>query len=109
MIFMNTITQADTPDAIPMKGVTQAKKNPPKLIEKMIDKVEEFLTTPAEPLPKPPQDEQKITASDQQTQAQSSEEVDEVGLPKGTTITLPDGKAFETQTESTIRKVKGGE
>ncbi len=88
-------TQRDA-KPIRMKGVASAQKKPPKLIEKVIDKVEKMLTQPA--------DQAQPTHTKPQTQ--NSNEVNEVSLPKGTTITLPDGKAFVTQTISFIRRGK---
>lgn len=86
------------PDAQPirMKGVATAQKKPPKLIEKVIDKLEELLTQPAD----------QVQPKQTKPQTQHTTEVNEVSLPKGTTITLPDGKAFVTQTISFIRRGK---
>lgn len=96
----NAVSAGDTQpvDAQPirMKGVASAQKKPPKLIEKVIDKVEKMLTQPAD----------QVQPKHTKPQTQNSNEVNEVSLPKGTTITLPDGKAFVTQTISFIRRGK---
>ena len=99
---------------IPLTGMEQAKKGPPKFIERVIEKVEEVLTTPAaksvsetkktEALPPQPK---KIAAQQpidpEQAQVQGSlGGRSEYELPKGTTITLPDGHAFETNTKSKL-------
>jgi hypothetical protein len=123
---MNTQTNIDPQQSQPkgstvaIKGADQAKKEPPKFIEKVIEKVEEVLTSPAAksipeekkeekllPQQKTYQQEEPVTPEQAQTQG-SLGGSSEYELPKGTTITLPDGNAFETQTESKITK-KGGE
>jgi hypothetical protein len=104
------------PGTIPVKGTEEAKKKPPKLIERVIDKFEEVLTAPVEPQskgeekPKKPMPQsQKQPQNPEQAQMQGSlGGQSEFVLPKGTTIRLPDGNEFETQTESTLAK-KGGE
>lgn len=95
-------TQPIDAQPIRMKGVASAQKKPPKLIEKVIDKLEEMLTQPADQAQPTDQTQPKHT----EPQTQNSNEVNEVSLPKGTTITLPDGKAFVTQTISFIRRGK---
>lgn len=117
----NIDPQVNPQQPIQVKGAEKAKKEPPKFIEKVIDKVEDLLTKPVNNKPQvqqlgqnpssPPKQAQNQVqpeqAQQQSQQTQVAGEVNEVALPKGTTITLPDGKTFETQTESTIKK--GGE
>ena len=119
-----------TATPIPVTGAEEAKKKPPKLIEKVIEKVEEVLTAPVSqsggeqkgngPMPQEMQSQKtptKPTKSEPPKQQKTPEQAQMQGslggeseyvLPKGTTITMPDGTAFETQTESTLIK-KGGE
>lgn len=113
---MNIMTQANSqqpsPTSVPVKGAGKAQKEPPKFIEKVIDKVEEFLTKPAAGVPAS-QNPKAAPSQKQQTQPETPEDAQEQGnlgerkeyvLPKGTTITLPDGKSFETHTESKLSK-----
>lgn len=113
---MNTMPQANyqqqqSSSSVPLSGEEKAKKEPPKIIEKVIESVEEFLTKPAKSQSKPQQKTERQLSPNQDTsgeqaasQADAGPSLSEVELPKGTTITLPDGKAFETQTESKISK-----
>ncbi len=121
---MNTPTPQDQQQAQPMpvggNGLKKAKNNQPKILEKVIDKVEDFLTRTVD------QDEQEKQASEKpqqiqpQQQAQAKQEPtnpeqaemqgslgasDEFILPEGTTIKLPDGKEFVTHTKSKISKL----
>jgi hypothetical protein len=92
---------------IPVKGAEDAKKKPPKFIERVIDKVEEALTAPASKSTKgtkPKPQQQTPEQADMQGSLGGSREY---VLPRGTTITLPDGKAFETQAESILIKKQG--
>lgn len=105
---------------IPLINEDQAKRKPPKLIEKVVSKVEEALTAPADHKPvsegkvKPKQPQlqsqqqlpQSPSPKPQQAQMQGSlGGSSEYVLPKGTTIKLPDGKEFETHTKSKIKKI----
>jgi hypothetical protein len=96
-----------TPSTIPVKGAEDAKKKPPKFIERVIDKVEAALTAPANPGNKK-QEEKPKSKPQPPEQAQmhgSLGDSKEYVLPRGTTITLPDGKAFETQVNRKLIKV----
>lgn len=108
--------------AVPMTDTKKAKKEPPKLIEKVVDSLEEFLTKPADDAksnskskPVDPVDavnaqivKQQIKKAPNPEEAQAQGnlgEKSEYTLPKGTLIRLPDGKEFETHTESKLSKV----
>lgn len=106
---------------VPMTGTNKAKKEPPKLIEKVVDSLEEFLTKPAKQSKSQSKSDDPVDAvnaqivkeqlkskppNPEEAQAQGSlGGKSEYTLPKGTLIRLPDGKEFETHTESKITKI----